>query len=303
MEPTLLGSPAGSNEITPRIAAAVAPQETGAYCPSCAAAASRSAPQPVQSQYIYAIGTIEPRFPRVSVEKELAQVIGRAQTASLTDRQALRMILEERQNRYLVRQICWVMTIEGLETYIVVPRDPLDYDALIEFLRASPTPLDLDVLIGVRGPIAGPDACNGLMLPIVFFDTLYSFDKDSFISAIPKPANTADGEFAPAARDLFDRIIQLTDNAGASDQDRALNYLAVRYPTIYEAAAVALADNSSLSAVRVHASTLSGVRKIVEVIFSFTNRRTDVTEKQFVRVDVTDEFPFLMTKMSPYYDR
>jgi hypothetical protein len=30
---------------------------------------------------------------------------------------------------------------------------------------------------------------------------------------------------------------------------------------------------------------------------------TDVTEKFFVRVDVTEEFPFLVTKMSPYYDR
>ena len=276
MEPTLLGSPAGPNEITPKIAAAVVPQEMSAYCPSCAAAASRSAQQSVQSQYVYAIGTIEPRFPRVSVEKELAQVIGRAETANLTDRQALRLVLEARQNRYLVRQICWIMTIEGLETYIVVPRDPMDYDALIESLRASPTPMDLDVLIGVRGPIAGPDACNGLMLPIVFFDTLYSFDRDSFINAIPRPTNTADGEFAPAATDLFDRIIQLTDNAGASDQDRALNYLAVRYPAIYEAAAFALADNSSLSAVRVHTSTLSGVRRIVEVIFSLyqqTHRR------------------------------
>jgi hypothetical protein len=276
MEPTLLGSPAGPNEITPKIAAAVVPQEMSAYCPSCAAAASRSAQQSVQSQYVYAIGTIEPRFPRVSVEKELAQVIGRAETANLTDRQALRLVLEARQNRYLVRQICWIMTIEGLETYIVVPRDPMDYDALIESLRASPTPMDLDVLIGVRGPIAGPDACNGLMLPIVFLDTLYSFDRDSFINAIPRPANTADGEFAPAATDLFDRIIQLTDNAGASDQDRALNYLAVRYPAIYEAAAFALADNSSLSAVRVHTSTLSGVRRIVEVIFSLyqqTHRR------------------------------
>jgi hypothetical protein len=26
------------------------------------------------------------------------------------------------------------------------------------------------------------------------------------------------------------------------------------------------------------------------------------TEKSFVRVDVTEEFPFLVTKMAPYYD-
>jgi hypothetical protein len=50
-------------------------------------------------------------------------------------------------------------------------------------------------------------------------------------------------------------------------------------------------------------AALSGVRNIVEVIFSFTNRATDVVEKQFLRVDVTEEFPFLVTKLSPYYDR
>jgi PatG C-terminal len=39
------------------------------------------------------------------------------------------------------------------------------------------------------------------------------------------------------------------------------------------------------------------------VIFSYTNRNTDVVDKWFVRVDVTDEFPFLVTRLSPYYDR
>jgi len=37
--------------------------------------------------------------------------------------------------------------------------------------------------------------------------------------------------------------------------------------------------------------------------FSYTNRNTDFTEKFFVRADMTEEFPFLVTKMSPYYDR
>jgi len=58
-----------------------------------------------------------------------------------------------------------------------------------------------------------------------------------------------------------------------------------------------------LAAVDVRTSLLSGARKLVEVIFSYTNRNTDVTEKFFIRVDVTEEFPFLVTKMSPYYDR
>jgi PatG C-terminal len=48
---------------------------------------------------------------------------------------------------------------------------------------------------------------------------------------------------------------------------------------------------------------LGGVRRNVDVIFTYTNRQTDVDEKHFVRVDVSEEFPFLVTKMSPYYDR
>src|SRR5947199_7195402 len=97
--------------------------------------------------------------------------------------------------------------------------------------------------------------------------------------------------------------MQMADNAGATDEDRALNYLAVRYPAIYATTADAFGRNASLTAVTARTSRLSSARKIVDVIFSYTNRNTDVTEKFFARVDVTEEFPFLVTKMSPYYDR
>jgi len=42
--------------------------------------------------------------------------------------------------------------------------------------------------------------------------------------------------------------------------------------------------------------------KRVDVIFSYTNRKTDFTEKCFVRADVTEEFPFLVQKLSPYFE-
>ena len=44
-------------------------------------------------------------------------------------------------------------------------------------------------------------------------------------------------------------------------------------------------------------------RKIVDAIFSYTNRNTHFTAKFFVRGNVTEEFPFLVSKMSAYYDR
>jgi hypothetical protein len=257
----------------------------------------------LRPSYVYALGRIDPRLPSLGIEKEFAQATGRAQTANLTDRQALRTVLSEPQNRYLARQLCYVFTIQGLETFILRPRDPADFVLLIDALSAAPRSTDLHVVIGVRGSLAPPDFCNGLILPVVTFDQIYAFDADSLIRALPKPDNIEEERFRSAAEELFERVMQITDNAGASDEHRALNYLAVRYPNIYAKTAEAHATDLSLTAIETRPSRLSGARKILDVIFSFTNRKTDVIEKFFVRVDVAEEFPFLVTKLSPYYDR
>jgi hypothetical protein len=60
--------------------------------------------------------------------------------------------------------------------------------------------------------------------------------------------------------------------------------------------------NLSPTAVDVRPSTLSGAPHR-RCDFSFADRTTDGVEKQFPRIDGTKEFPFLMTKMSAYFDR
>ena len=69
---------------------------------------------------VYAIGRIKTRFPTLGIEKELTQIIGRIDTAGQTDWQAIHAVLSKRENRYLARKLCWVMTIEGLETYLLM---------------------------------------------------------------------------------------------------------------------------------------------------------------------------------------
>jgi hypothetical protein len=251
--------------------------------------------------FIYALGRVEPRFPNLGVEKELAQATGRGYADGLTDRQALHAVLSQPQNRYLARQLCWVLTIEAVETYLLVPRDPADLDRLIEAVRPAPRSTDVDIVIGVRGPIAAPDVCNGLVVPIVLLDQIYSFDVESLIKAIPRPKEIPQRKFAETAEELFFRVIHMADNAGSTDDHRALNYLAVRYDKVYAVAADAFGRGFALTSVYVRQSRLAGPRRVVDVVFSYTHRQTDVTEKYFVRVDVTNEFPFLVNKISPYY--
>lgn len=256
--------------------------------------------------FAYAIGQVQPRFSSLAVEKEFAQVASRTgDSQGLTDRQNFAATLSNTSNRYLARHLCWIFMIGGLETYLITPRDRADLELLIASVRPEPKPTDLDVVVGLIGPLSRPEDC-GLIVPVLAFDQLYSFDRESLLEAIPRAGETGDegqDDFLLHAGEMLDRILQLTDNTGAADEHRAINYLAVRYPDIYTQTATAHQDNASLSAVDVRKSRLSGVRKILDVVFSYSDRRTDVTTKYFVRVDVTEEFPFLVTKLSPYYDR
>jgi hypothetical protein len=252
--------------------------------------------------FVYAIGRVEPRFPSLAVEKEFAQATGRADTEGMTDRQALHEVLAKPENRYLARQLCYVLTVEGLETYLLQPRDPVDFGLLFEAIRPAPSPMDVDVVIGIRGPVAPPQVCSGLMVPIVAFDQIYSFDRDELLKSIPRPQGITAKQFEPAAAEFLERILRVADNSGATDEHRALNYIAVRYPNIYATAAEQFARDASLTEVSVRPSALSSTRSIVETVFSFTNRNTDFTERFFARIDVTEEFPFLVSKLSPYLD-
>lgn len=254
--------------------------------------------------YVYALGRVQPRFPSISIEKEFSQAVARSDTSGQTNRQVVAAGLAD--HRYLARQMCWVFTIEGLETYLLYARDTADLDLLIQAVRAEPTGQDVDMVIGTQGPIAPPQACGGLSLPMVLADQIYSFDRGALIAELPRPDNIAaadDAQFRASAGEMLDHIMQLADNAGATDEHRAINYLAVRYPAVYATAAAEHSRNNSLAAVDVRPSRLTGTRVIVDVVFSYIHRQTDVATKYFCRVDVTDEFPFLVTKLTPFFER
>ena len=281
----------------------VAPQASTGNCVTCGNPLRPNPEWGMAYPYIYAIGNIEPRFPTVGIQKEYAQITGRADTNGMTDQAVLHATLADTNNRYLARRMCYVMTINNVDTYILHPRDTADLDLLVDATRAGYDPEAIDAVIGVRGPIAPPDACNGLMLPIVIFDQIYSFDHSSLRDAIPRSEGMSDSTFDSTVDEVLGRIRQLEDNAGATDEDRALNYLALRYNRIYEETANAHGRGESLSGIEVRKAPLSGGRAIVDVIFSYTNRSTDVVDKWGVRVDVTEEFPFLVSKFSPYLER
>jgi hypothetical protein len=271
-----------------------------APCPTCAAGESQNSGPPT---YIFAFGQVGMRFPSPSIEKEFAQSIANGATARLTDQTVLHSALQE--NPYLANEVCWVFSVDSVETYILVPRDHVVLGQFVDAVKPSEPGLDTDVIIGTQGPMAPPEMCNGLIAPIVLVDRIYSFEKPELISALKTPpeAEMTDAELRRSADELFERIKQTADNVGATDEHRAVNYLAVRYPQIYTHTAEMFTRDFSLTRVEVLPSRLAGTRKLVNVIFTYTNRKTDVEEKYRVRVDVTEKYPFLEKRLSQYFDR
>ena len=251
--------------------------------------------------YVYVLGQIEARFPNRSIEKEFVQIIERSKSANFEHQQAFYSVLSQPENRYLARKLSWILTMEGVPIYILLPTGPEDLNILLEAIRPPACPLDRQVVVGRKGPVAPPEMC-GLEVPMVLVDHLYSLEYNDFIKSI-RSESVTDEKFKAIARETFLRMMQLADNIGSTDKHRALNYLSVRYPAIYVKAAEELERNFLLTSVNAIFSRLSDNRKIVSVIQSFTNKETGAVEKYFVRVDLTEEFPFIVTKMAPYYDR
>lgn len=252
-------------------------------------------------QYIYTLGKIEVRFPNRSIEKEYVSIIESSKTVNPASEQEIYSVLSQPENRYLVRNLFWVLTIEGVPVYILLPNGPEYLDILLDAIRPPTCPLDRWVVVGRKGSVAPLDMC-GLEVPMVLINHLYPHRYRNFVKSI-RSESVADEKFKAATAEMFRRMMQIADNVGSTEKHRALNYLAVRYPAIYTKAAEALERNFSLTSVNAILSRLRDSRKIISVILSFTNIETSAVEKYFVRVDVTEEFPFIVTEMSPYYDR
>ncbi|MFE7379737.1 hypothetical protein ACFU9F_05125 [Streptomyces zhihengii] len=297
LPPTEAGPAGPADAVAPAASPADPPPEVsgGCGCGCGGAGGPRGA-----GGHVYAVGRVEARFPDLGVEKELEQAVGRTDTRGMTDGQAVHTVLNEPANRYLARQMCWVLTIGGIDAYLLVPRDSAEVDLLVETVRPTPGAGDVDVVIGTLGGLAPPDRCNGLTLPQVGFEQLYSFDTASFLDRLPPPDGIEDDAFRASAEEVLSRVTELTDNTGSTDRHRAVNYLALRYPRIYSAAAAQYAKNCALTGVDTSRSEVSRTRTLIDVVFTYTDRTTNVADRLAARVDVTGMFPFLAAPLSPY---
>jgi hypothetical protein len=262
--------------------------------------------------FVYVLGSVDARIPDPALEEEVhtaARSIGHA-PGDIEDTTWLHSVLSHDDARYVARQVSWLLTVEGQPAYALKLRDPHDWRRLIDCLqRENRTDgahfVDTDVVVGVKGPMTW---VGDIEVPLLIVDQLAV---TTLVHRVPAAEPTTAGRGrrrnpSPAddeRLDIYRRLVQTTDNYGATDVQRALNFLAARYERLYELAHEKHTAGYRLTDVSVSDSRLSGRRRIVDPVFTFQRPDSVFMDRHFVRVDVTHKFPMIATRLQPYVSR
>ncbi len=258
-------------------------------------------------EFVYAIGTLRPVFPDLSVREEFRYAVNQVPGGSETSYHLVFTYQPSPPSTpspffYIAEHCCWLLEIDGVDTYLLQPRSTRELRDLVD---AIPPEDEIEprmtVAIGLLGPAASTELC-GHELPVVLVNQVYHFELKDLVAEIqggspPMP------EISQEAIIGVLRALELKPNRGDTDAERALNYVGLRYREVYQKAdelCTGAGAKMYLSAVRTEPGEVQGTRRIIDVVFEFKRRQSEDVIFYYCSVDVTGLFPFLQSALRLY---
>lgn len=264
-------------------------------CPHCGST------QRMPDQYVYAIGTLDVRFPSVAVEREFTQKERMAGKASGVDTRAQRIHRVLSEYHHLARNVCYLLSVGSVPAYKLVPVSAAVGNDLVEAVASMGEPTVRSIVIGTRIGNSAPQSCGGVIVPVVACDQVYTFSLEEWRKGLADTASepleslkiSAD-TFKSVANEVFVQVTSSMENVGGLDTHRALNYALVQHPGFFLAIAER-AEDSVLDRIETRPVASSPSRSQVAVILTFVKRATGVPERLFCVVDVSERWPFVVS--------
>ncbi|MDN3611526.1 hypothetical protein ACFFUP_12965 [Vibrio ostreicida] len=261
-------------------------------------------------EYVYVVGDINAHFPNLSVEKEYYQAcvlsgVDASRLKEVNDDVALARLnqeptlneilyqgLSQSQNSYVAREMNWLFcNVDNNELYTLITDSD---DSLLQFVAA----LGLkDEQVILQGEVQQ----DGRVLV------------SNLIPVNSTPVNKS--QIANAEnqhkKELVDEIRSLNANDGMRNDERALNYTLYNNQSVYkESFQLCYKANSGgpnpngYQLVNVEIDTSwNGDRLVSKLIFNYQGINTGAKQSWYTTVDVTGEYPFLLTEWKRFLPR
>lgn len=273
---------------------------------SCQGGGAGASPTAAGSTPVYAFGTLRMVFPSKSMEAEMQRALASMHAAAMPGVVPYfdvhsgygLQLLGQGQYDYLFRDACFILTIGKIDAYLVQARSTPELQSMVAAANQLDDPTIYSAIIGQLGPIAGPQACNGLQLPIVYCNQIFSMPR-LWLTRHVQSYFSAEGNDAPLTAAQTQQLsllgLQMTDNMGASPEHRALNYVALRYPLVYEITADMYGDGYMLLRIEVTPGRAPDER---DVVFVYQRLEVGQVVQWRCSIDVSGMYPYITQRLS-----
>ncbi|MCF6459119.1 hypothetical protein [Pseudoalteromonas sp. MMG024] len=265
--------------------------------------ADESSNMPIQrnsTSLIYALGLVHVVFPNKGLEK---QFLAAARALGVNEKNYYAVFTNNNSTSepdkylYLAEQVDWVLSIESERVYVLTPASKSELTALINTLKPPADTLE-QVYTCVIGNAYWQD--NSLGLEAVLCQQVYSHTMSELHDTI-KNISTAETN---AIQDVI-KSLELAPNKGRSNDDRAKNFIAFRYPDIYahtHSMQTGSASGKSASLIKIGFTQFdaSSEHSIVDITFTYQENSSEKKHSYFCRVDVSGLYPFINTAIQPF---
>jgi len=276
---------------------------------------------PAPRDYVYVNGYVKAEFDNLGLEKEFERNLASSNGEGKSDLfmpedkhyalknkhwfsdrdSCLFKQLSHPKNHYIARQMKWSLVNSYGDNIYLLEAKNLHLSSLINALKPQSSEPDTAMPVSIIGSyqVKGNEA-----LPQIEIQKLATITPSNLVQKIHKEhAGFNDKKLKSVITD----ILSLADNNGDTDQDRALNYALSHNLDLYMGAYELIYNHSDREIAQLNNVTvlteIAGERKIAKVVFDFQNVQSSVGQHWYCAIDVTHEYPFLLTSFKRYLPR
>jgi len=245
--------------------------------------------------YIYALGRIQAQFPSNSVQN-LYKEVSFQKFGPDAENKSLFEVLSMPEHLFLAKKMCWVLTIDELDCYVLDAKTPSLLSAFIKALQPKSSQ-QFEYIIAQMGPYAADNQCAGRTIPLAYVHQIQSFTVDDYCQVLSQQTDVELSKIKP----LFNSMLKFCRNTGDLPAQRALNYLSLKCTSLYKTFTnPALAQHKEgIEFENIDAMTGStdSNRHVMTLVFSYLNPESKRVEKQHINIDVTELYPFSCSEL------